>query len=84
MLLLECIDATNTRGLEIHKEYYGFPINESAAYISRFPRKSSHTGCYQLSRFKILKEMKSVAEDAHDVHISEKTNNTLEIQLTLF
>lgn len=52
MLRVECIDNFNTTVLEIGKVYYAFPTpGGKAAYISRFPNKNSHFGCFQLSRF---------------------------------
>lgn len=83
MLQLECVDASNTRGLTVGKEYYGFPINKSAAYISRFPRKSSHTGCFQLSRFRVLKEIR-LDEHVQEIPKSKKSDNFTEVQLSLF
>lgn len=83
MLKLKCIDASNVRGLEEKEIYYGFPINESAAYISRFPRKSSHTGCFQISRFEILEEIR-LNENVQEIPKSKKTVNFTEVQLSLF
>lgn len=52
MLQVECISSTNTSSLEVGKVYYAFPLPDGkAAYISRFPNKNAHLGCYQLSRF---------------------------------
>ncbi|MGN4128113.1 hypothetical protein ACMGD3_24365 [Lysinibacillus sphaericus] len=80
MLKLKCVDETNARGLKEKAIYYGFPINESAAYISRFPRRTSHTGCFQLSRFLIIEEINF--PEIHD-DIKEIDNKT-DIQLSLF
>ena len=51
MLVVECIDATNISVLLAGSKYYAFPVNSSHAYISKFPNKNAHTGCYSLTRF---------------------------------
>ncbi len=52
MLQVECISSNNTSSLEVGKVYYAFPLPDGkAAYISRFPNKNAHMGCYQLNRF---------------------------------
>lgn len=56
MLRVQCVDATNSTALVVGQIYYAFPINESktAAYISNFKSESTHFGCFQMSRFKVL------------------------------
>lgn len=52
MLKVECINASNTASLVVGMIYYAFPFpGGEAAYISRFPDKNSHFGCFQLNRF---------------------------------
>lgn len=69
MLVVRCLDASNTNALREGEVYYAFPINEGmeAAYISRFPKVEAHTGCFQLRRFEEVPQVSPVL-DAYEVH----------------
>lgn len=51
MKRVRCIDDNNSTNLRTGELYYCFPCNQYCAYISLFPFKNSHFGCYQLDRF---------------------------------
>ena len=76
MLVVKCIDASNTNALKENEVYYAFPLNETmqAAYISRFPRIEAHTGCFQLSRFVEVEQVAPIVE-AYEIHFKAKANN---------
>ncbi|WP_274307473.1 hypothetical protein [Solibacillus daqui] len=62
MLVVECIDATNVSVLSVGAQYYAFPVNNSFAYISKFPNENAHTGCYSLSRFAEVPQLRKQVE----------------------
>lgn len=51
-----CIDSTQTTMLTADMIYFLFPAGPSHFYVSEFPKKSSHRGCFITSRFKVIKD----------------------------
>lgn len=56
MLQGACIDSDI---LAVGEIFYLFPVGTDYVYASRFPRKSTHTGCFPIDRFKIKEETKT-------------------------
>lgn len=49
-----CIDEVGSQVLERGKEYYAFEASWQHVYISNFPNKRSHMGCFHKDRFREL------------------------------
>ncbi|OAH53103.1 hypothetical protein AWH48_12155 [Domibacillus aminovorans] len=56
MLQGTCIDSDV---LGAGETFYLFPAGTDYVYASRFPRKSAHTGCFPIDRFKVKEEVKT-------------------------
>ena len=51
MVKCKCIDEGNTSTLRTNEEYYCFPNGDQYYYVSRFPNKGAHFGCFNKSFF---------------------------------
>jgi hypothetical protein len=51
-----CVDTGITTVLEKGKKYFLFPIGSEHYYVSKFPRETSHCGCFHKSLFRIVQE----------------------------
>jgi hypothetical protein len=51
-----CVDASLTMVLEKGRKYFLFPIGSEHYYVSKFPRETSHCGCFHKSLFQIVQE----------------------------
>ncbi|WP_018392465.1 hypothetical protein [Bacillus sp. 37MA] len=56
MLQGTCIDSDI---LPAGETFYLFPAGTDYVYASRFPRKSAHTGCFPIDRFKVKEEVET-------------------------
>ena len=61
-----CVDASASNVLQKGERYYLFSSSAGYVYASRFPRKQSHFGCFQQSRFEIMEQP-----------VVERTRNTI-------
>lgn len=48
-----CVDNQNSMVLRVGERYFLFPNGKEHFYVSRFPHKGSHTGCFQTKHFRI-------------------------------
>ncbi|MCM3705334.1 hypothetical protein M3205_06275 [Cytobacillus firmus] len=51
-----CLDDSQSAVLAKGKSYYLFPNGSSYYYVSKFPNKNAHTGCYEANMFAICEE----------------------------
>ena len=52
-----CIDDGNSTVLVPGKKYFLFPNEKESVYVSNFPNKGAHMGCFQMLLFKEVEEM---------------------------
>jgi hypothetical protein len=51
-----CTDLGQTAVLELGKSYYLFPNDTQHYYVSKFPNRDSHKGCFQAKYFQIIEK----------------------------
>lgn len=52
----KCIDAADSTMLQIDREYFLFPAGPNNYYVSHFNNKNAHFGCYEASKFVLIKD----------------------------
>jgi hypothetical protein len=53
-----CTDLGQTAVLELGKSYYLFPNGTKHFYVSNFPNRNAHKGCFQAKYFQIIEKDK--------------------------
>ncbi|WP_260288470.1 hypothetical protein [Peribacillus aracenensis] len=54
MLQGVCVDPGQTNVLNKEASYFLFPAGNSHYFVSKFPNKKSHRGCFESNRFQLM------------------------------
>lgn len=67
-----CIDTENTVVLTEGERYYLFPNGSEHYYVSKFPNKGAHTGCFQAKHFKLISKTELDREKVYIAYMYRK------------